>query len=311
MVIWSRTKVEETGKTVRTEYTSRINTFFRDTGGPHRDIHPNDNPLDVLFQWAHHQSETRRSLQIDRDTQARQRQEAVKQAEALQKEVNSTAANLRQALNDSRNASLAHDREISQMAMKMSRDAASWEKEKEEKSRWWRTEMDRLKRDHTLKLQENDDMLSQILQHNKQKVDNLIATHKNEVDELVGQLLVNQDDNLGWTDEKLKRYFGKLKTSIESLASHRRKEFQPPDANLGIDLDVHGFVERVGKGKSHVWLKNKVWTVLIEQFFSAPLGFGALGPGRGKHELFKLSGTWQKLITGHSEATGTYILHHL
>jgi hypothetical protein len=264
-----------------------------------------------LFQWAHHQSETSRGLQYDRDAQARQRQEALKQAEALQKEVNSITANFRQALNDSRNASLAHDHEITQMTMKMSRDAASWEKEKEEKSRLWRAEMDRLQRDHASKLQENDIMLSHILQENKQKVDSLIATHNDEVDKLVGQLLVNQDDNLGWTDEKLKRHFGKLKTSIESLASYRRKEFQPSGANLGTDLDLHGFVERVGKGKSHVWLKNKVWTVLIDQFFSAPLGFGSLGPGRGKHELLKLSETWQKLITGRSEGTGMYILHRI
>jgi hypothetical protein len=51
--------------------------------------------------------------------------------------------------------------------------------------------------------------------------------------------------------------------------------------------------------------------VLIDQFFSAPLGFGSLGPGRGKHELLKLSETWQKLITGRSEATGMYILHRI
>ncbi|KAI0127154.1 hypothetical protein BJ170DRAFT_624443 [Xylariales sp. AK1849] len=106
---------------------------------------------------------------------------------------------------------------------------------------------------------------------------------------LMGQLLVNQDDYQAWTDDKLKTKLGTLQRLIDLVTSPRNKEFIiPRDKGLSTDLDPHGFLARIPRGKSHLLLKSTIWSILCDELFSAPLGFGALGPDRGREELLAL-----------------------
>lgn len=118
-----------------------------------------------------------------------------------------------------------------------------------------------------------------------------------EINKLVGQLLVNQDSNQGWPDDKLKFQFKELQRLIESLTSPRNKElFIPANQRLGSHLDPTNFLGRVGNGKSHFLFKSIIWTILQEQFFAAPFGFGALGPVEGQRELLEVYLKWRKLF---------------
>lgn len=122
-----------------------------------------------------------------------------------------------------------------------------------------------------------------------------VSQLEKEISKLVGQLLVNQDGNQGWPDDKLKFQFKQLQRLIESVTSPRNKEFViPPNQQLGPHLDPTNFLGRVGRGKSHFMLKSVIWAILQEQFFSAPFGFGALGPGKGQREVLDVYLTWRK-----------------
>ena len=122
--------------------------------------------------------------------------------------------------------------------------------------------------------------------------------HGREVRKLVGELLVNQDDNMGWTDEKLKIRFRKLQTLISSLVSPRRNaEFRiSSDHQVTRDLDPTGFLGRASKSKAHFLLQSIIWTVLYDHYFSAPFGFGILGSGESQKWLFDKFSSWAKLL---------------
>jgi hypothetical protein len=118
-----------------------------------------------------------------------------------------------------------------------------------------------------------------------------------EVKKLVGQLLVNQEDNLGWTDDKLKFRFQQLQNSIKSLVSPRNKEYRiPPESNIGLDLDPTGFLAHTTRSNAHFLLQNILWTILYDQFFSIPFGFGVLGDGEAQKKLLDLVNSWIELL---------------
>jgi hypothetical protein len=122
---------------------------------------------------------------------------------------------------------------------------------------------------------------------------------KGEINRLVGQLLVNQNDNQAWPDDKMKLKFRELQRLIESVTSPRNKEFLiPPNQQLGTHLDPVNFLSRAGRGKCHFLLKSTIWAILREQFFSAPFGFGTLGPGKAQRELMDIYFTWRKIFDG-------------
>jgi hypothetical protein len=128
--------------------------------------------------------------------------------------------------------------------------------------------------------------------------------HGKEVRKLVGELLVNQDDNIGWTDEKLKFRFRKLQTLISSLVSPRvNNGFRiPPDRQTNRDFDPTGFLDRATKSKTHFLLQSRIWNILYDHFFFAPFGFGILGRGESQRQLHDMFLSWAKLLGKFSES---------
>jgi len=130
--------------------------------------------------------------------------------------------------------------------------------------------------------------------------------HGREVKKLVGQLLVNQDDNLGWTDDKLKFKFQQLQNLINSLVSPHNKEYRiPPDSQVDHILDPTGFLAHATKSKAYFLLQSTIWTILYEQFFSIPFGFGVLGEGEARKKLLDMFVSWAKLL-GKSSSEGMH-----
>jgi hypothetical protein len=121
-------------------------------------------------------------------------------------------------------------------------------------------------------------------------------SHGNEVKRLVGQLLVNQDDNASWTDDKLKFRFQQLQNSINSLVSPRNKEFRVPPGSQLDSLDPTGFLGRATTSKAHFLLQSTIWSILHENFFSAPFGFGIVGDGGGHEKLLEVYLVWARLL---------------
>lgn len=118
-----------------------------------------------------------------------------------------------------------------------------------------------------------------------------------EVRKLVGQLLVNQDDNMGWTDDKLKFRFQKLQNLVNTLVSPRNKEYRlPPESQVTPVLDPTGFLTRTTKSKAHFLLQSTIWSILYEQFFSTPFGFGILGRGTARKKLLEVYVAWAALL---------------
>ena len=160
---------------------------------------------------------------------------------------------------------------------------------------------------------EHSDSMSSVVQDYDNRIVELERTHTAEVGKLVGQLLVNQDDNQGWPDDKLKLKFRELQRLVESVTSPHNKEFVvPPNQQLGFHLDPTNFISRAGRWKYHFVLKSTIWTIFREQFFSAPFGFGALGPDKAQRELMDVYAAWRRLFSGDNR-TGkiVYILSAL
>jgi hypothetical protein len=128
--------------------------------------------------------------------------------------------------------------------------------------------------------------------------------HGKEVRKLVGELLVNQDDNMGWTDEKLKFRFRKLQTLLSSLVSPRiNTGFRiSPNCQINREFDPTGFVDRATTSKTHFLLQSRIWNILYEHFFFAPFGFGILGRGDPQKQLFGLFLSWAKMLGNFAES---------
>ena len=130
--------------------------------------------------------------------------------------------------------------------------------------------------------------------------------HGQEVKKLVGQLLVNQDDNMGWTDDKLKFKFQQLQALISSLVSPHNKAYRiPSQANVDSDLDPTGFLMHTPKAKAHFLLQHHLWAIIYEQFFSTPFGFGVIGDGDAQQKLLDIYISWVELL-GKTSSNGMY-----
>jgi hypothetical protein len=128
-------------------------------------------------------------------------------------------------------------------------------------------------------------------------VDREKSTHGHEVKKLVGQLLVNQNDNSGWPDDKLKYKFHQIQSLVKALVSPRHKEARvPAGSRLANDLDPSKFLERTKTANAHFLLQSLIWAILCEQFFSAPYGFGILGPGNSQRTLLELLNSLSGLL---------------
>ncbi|KAF2671474.1 hypothetical protein BT63DRAFT_477946 [Microthyrium microscopicum] len=128
--------------------------------------------------------------------------------------------------------------------------------------------------------------------------------HKNEVDNLISQLLVNQKDNDYWPDDKLKLQFRELQRQVEELTAAQHSELLIRHGQrLGNELDPTGFLGRVEGGRSRFFLRGRIWSILVEHFFSAPFGFGAFGTGEAKRQVFTIHETFQNLLDGNNTPT--------
>lgn len=234
--------------------------------------------------------EEKRRLERDLAARVKALQNAERHIEDLNKKLEAAESQYLQASYDNRSMARQHADKIATLTMEHVQSMGDAKKEHDR-------EIDSLKQRH------NSDLHSLNADHLKDH-NNLKADHAREIRELekertklVGQLLVNQDDNQGWPDDKLKINFRELQRLIESLTSPRNKEFLiPPNQQVGSHLDPTNFLSRAGRGKSHLLLKSAIWAILREQFFCAPFGFGALGPGKAQKELTEVYSTWRKLF---------------
>ena len=94
----------------------------------------------------------------------------------------------------------------------------------------------------------------------------------------------------------------KLKVAVEVIAE---------PFNLGVvaihpgsGLDPNGFLQRETGMQRHL-LRSLVWARIVDGFFSAPFGFGALGDGTGKQMLVDLFLHWRKLFAAHQVGGAT------
>jgi len=123
------------------------------------------------------------------------------------------------------------------------------------------------------------------------------ASHGREVKKLVGQLLVNQDDNLGWTDDKLKFRYRQLQDAIKRLVSPSNREMRlPSGSQLGQDLDPTRFLTRTNNNNIHFLLQSTLWAILYKHLFLTPFGFGILGQGKGQRKLIDMYISWSELL---------------
>ncbi|KUJ12159.1 uncharacterized protein LY89DRAFT_688620 [Mollisia scopiformis] len=137
----------------------------------------------------------------------------------------------------------------------------------------------------------------------REQVTNIRKDHQKEKDKLVAQLLVSQRDDQGWPDDKMGIKFRELQRLMESVTAPRNREFLiPAGQKLPSHLDKTGFLTRAGNAKSHFWLKSTLWSIIAEQFFSAPFGFGVLGPGKSQKHLFEMYAAWRKLFDANAVA---------
>lgn len=221
----------------------------------------------------------KRRLERELAAEVKARQKAERQIDEVNRAHNAAESRLQQALIENRNILRQHAEKITSLVMEHSKSMS------EAKNRHDRT-IESLQQDHRSNLE------SIKVNHGRE-----VSQLKKEMTKLVGQLLVNQDDNHGWPDDKLKIKYRELQRLIESTTSPRNKEFLiPQNQQLGSYLNPTNFVDRAGRGKFHLVLKSTIWAILCEEFFCAPFGFGALGPGRAHQELMELYSSWRKIF---------------
>lgn len=278
-------------KDLRAFYSSEINQFLKDIQAvPRSSGHrKRDQPLLDLFAFADTQCHDNKI----RAAEIEQLKEDLQQLSASRAELEHTAQSQADEIEQIRKD---HDSEIEALRSKHGEKVqklnfnhdvkvAELSSKHESEVVQYQHTIERIKSQH----------VEQIEKLNDSHARNTEALNKDK-SRLVGQLLVNQDEYLAWTDDKLKTKIGTLQRLLDSATSPRNKEFViPTGKHVGPDLDPYNFLARTPK-KSHLLLKSVIWTTILrEQFFSAPFGFGALGPGRGRDELFSLLSQFRKL----------------
>jgi hypothetical protein len=161
-------------------------------------------------------------------------------------------------------------------------------------------EVSRLQENHSQLMADHDREVSRLESLHIQETSRLESSHtqetsrlENEIKTLVGQLLVNQTDSQAWPDDKLRIKYRHLQQLIESVASSNAI---PQNQLLSTHLDPTNFLTRVGGSNSNFLLRSAIWAILQEQSFSAPFGFGALGPGEAQKELMNVYFAWRKIF---------------
>lgn len=175
-------------------------------------------------------------------------------------------------------------------------------------------EKEELANEHTRQLTEIAQQQSidtiRVEKDHKDEIARINKKHQEDKNELLRQLLVSQRDDQGWPDDKMRLKFRELQRLMETVTAPRNKEFLiPAGQTLPSHLDKTNFLSRAGNGKSHFFLQSTLWSILWEQFFSAPFGFGVLGPGQSQKPLFEMYAAWRKLFDATSVAGKTLHLY--
>jgi hypothetical protein len=119
---------------------------------------------------------------------------------------------------------------------------------------------------------------------------------KDRITQLTEDIMVNQADSRAWTDEKIKARFQELRRAVEAITSPHTLVVNERSSGVRPRIDPAGFLHRQGDDNYHFLLRNVIWDILYGQFFSEPLGFGALGPGVGYESLLRIYTSWRVLF---------------
>ncbi|KAK4222788.1 hypothetical protein QBC38DRAFT_489037 [Podospora fimiseda] len=125
------------------------------------------------------------------------------------------------------------------------------------------------------------------------------AQLKERVLELEQELMSKPDDFRLGLDGSLKTKYASLKLIVETITSPWNL-----GTRVGADkldkVDQTGFLERAGQDQWPFLLRSMVWARILDGFFSAPYGFGALG-SEGSHNIVGVYRTWKRLLDGSVE----------
>ncbi|KAK3320516.1 hypothetical protein B0T19DRAFT_429782 [Cercophora scortea] len=113
---------------------------------------------------------------------------------------------------------------------------------------------------------------------------------------LENDLVDNSDDFRPASDDTLKLKYRDLKKWVETITEPFNLGVTNAEALSGGRLDPSGFLKRAGKNQLRFLLRSIVWARIMEGFFSAPFGFGALGSGEGRAMLMGLYMAWRRLF---------------
>ena len=284
------------------EYDSQINHFLRQVEGPSLNLfRQRDNPLDSLLGLATNALNENQKLQEQLDAQVRFSQKSQKKNEELRRKLDEAESHLQHASMERGQMLMQHGNQIMELTQEHSRSMDDYKRKYDydmsSTIHTYERSLKTLQDDHSNVLEGVRNTHADDLRKRDNKIEEIKATHAKEVERLVRQLLVNQQVDQGWTDDKLKVKFRELQRLIELVTAPGKKELLlPQNHQLGSSLDPNNFLDREGREKFHFPLKSAIWSVLYEQFFSAPFGFGVLGPGKAQVQLLTVYHSWLDLI---------------
>ncbi|KAK3683331.1 hypothetical protein B0T22DRAFT_483199 [Podospora appendiculata] len=125
--------------------------------------------------------------------------------------------------------------------------------------------------------------------------DDNVVHLRERVASLENDLVDNSDDFRPASDDTLRLKYRDLKKWVETIT----EPFNLGVTNVALSggrLDPTRFLEREGKNQLRFLLRSVVWARIMEGFFSAPFGFGALGSGGGRAMLMGLYMAWRRLF---------------
>jgi hypothetical protein len=306
---WGGSNDEISGLEVKEQYDAKINQFLHKVNGPGPRWWPEVDLLGKLLAWGD-------TIWTERNKLQEQLSKAEGGFRAERNRLQSQLSEAEERIKTDRKRFQSHFSEAEERNRTEQNRLRSQLSKAEERTR--RLEADLVGAQQRITQLENEN--SNMKTQHRGELDNLKNRHSTvtkkekdihgrEVKKLVGQLLVNQDDNLGWTDDKLKYRFQQLQSLINSLVSPRNKEYRlAPGSQVGRDLDPTGFLARTTRSKAHFLLQNTLWAILYEQFFSTPFGFGLLGDGEAQRKLLDIYMPWVELL-GKTSCAGMFADH--
>ncbi|KAK4225638.1 hypothetical protein QBC38DRAFT_482388 [Podospora fimiseda] len=154
----------------------------------------------------------------------------------------------------------------------------------------WQTEREDMLARHQLELQAKNREIAAAKRKTKEEVAQVTKKHRATIEEQQSQIASYSKDNYGFIeidDTTFARSFQALVGEIDQLAS---QIWFPATLDFDNSLDPTNFLERNAFQSNWVWprfVRSTCWTILIQGFFSMPLGFGALGhQGNGYTHMY-------------------------